>query len=384
MANYYLKAELLEKKEQIKFFFTTQDQSISFYNTQIKRIDPIDNEKIDQTYFSDTIVFNYVTRSFQLNKKLLFYMQHDAQFYQVSIIKPQSFVDIYVMIVSLSLLVLVVLLFFILFIVNRQSVKDALKVFYSTINQLKGFNLDDTLNLDQEAEIDEFRQLNRALCMMSDRIKQDFLDLKQYSENTSHELQTPLAILNAKLEELLQSDNLRDEQLIVISNLISTVDRLSNINKALIFLTKIENRIYEDKEHISVNNLIKNHIEIYNDLIEDRQISLVINEKHNLTIHANRLLLETLVNNLIGNSIKHNNDYGSLMIEIETSALIIKNTGKELNVPTQQLFKRFEKGNSGAKSLGIGLSIVQKICEISQFKIDYTNEKEWHIVKVTF
>lgn len=388
MANYYLETELFRLKEQYTYHFEEDAEPTRFFNTNTQLIDlsqtAYQTLDLNTTQFSDTIIFDPVTKSYQLNKQLKFYAQKEQKTYEVRLLEPQSFIDIYVMIFGLSLLSLVVLLFLLLFIVHRHSIRFAMQVFYKTIHQLSHFNANDQLELDQDTDIDEFRQLNTTVNSMSERIRQDFLNLKQYSENTSHELQTPLAILSAKLEELLQSENLTEQQMIDISNLISTVDRLSNINKALIFLTKIDNHIFIEKESVSVQDILENQIVLYQDLMDSRGLKLSKKFENIKLIRANRLLLETLISNLLGNAIKHNIEDGSIKINLDEHHLQIKNTGKKLNVPVEQLFQRFEKGNSGAKSLGIGLSIVKKICETSDFKIDYQTEDIWHNISIRF
>lgn len=383
ITSYYLETELKQEQELFTDHFTSHDNSDSYINTHIKAIDFRTSKKLVKPVFSDTIIFNKNHQSYQLYKNIKFNISKEQKHYEINIIKSQKSIDLYIMIFSVHLFTLILILFATFFFINRQSIKSTLRVFYQTISQLKSFNINDQLKLEQETEIDEFRHLNKALDLMSNRIKKDFLNLKQYSENTSHELQTPLAILNAKLEELLQSENLTEKQLIEISGLISTVNRLSNINKALMFLTKIENRIFDEVETIPLKKIIKNQLDLYEDLIQSRSLNLKLDLK-DVAILGNPLLVEALINNLIANSIKHNFEEGQISITLAENKLIIENTGPELKVSTKHLFNRFEKGNPAVKSLGIGLSIVKKICDVSQSQVQYESKLEQHKISIDF
>jgi signal transduction histidine kinase len=123
---------------------------------------------------------------------------------------------------------------------------------YDTINKLRAFDVNKDNRLDlMTSDIDEFEQLNEVFNAMDKKIKQDYERLKEYTENTSHELQTPLAIINTKLDELIQADNLTEEQVKSIAGLIETTNRLSKTNQALIFLAKLDNRVFADAQLVS-------------------------------------------------------------------------------------------------------------------------------------
>ena len=142
-----------------------------------------------------------------------------------------------------------------MFFVNRHSIKSALGVFYSTIRKLEDFEVNQTTTLSLDtAEIEEVKKLNQVFEKMSAQIRQDFISQKEYTENVSHELQTPLAIISSKADELMQADNLSKEQMEQLALLMETTNRLSKINQALIFLTKIDNRFYTEVSTSAIND----------------------------------------------------------------------------------------------------------------------------------
>ena len=98
--------------------------------------------------------------------------------------------------------------------------------------------------------------MNSVIQTMADSLKKDFESQKEYIENVSHEIQTPLSIINSKLDELIQSENLSKNQLEQIAVLMESTNRLYKINQALIFLTKIDNRFYNEASNINLNNLV--------------------------------------------------------------------------------------------------------------------------------
>ena len=190
----------------------------------------------------------------------------DEQYYNVSILKNQSQSDSLIKKIVIMNVGFAMLFFLIMFFVNRHSIKSALSVFYSTIRKLEDFELSKLQTLTLEtAEVQEIKKLNEVFEKMATQIYNDFEAQKEYTENVSHELQTPLAIISSKADELMQADNLSKEQMEQLALLLETTNRLSKINQALIFLTKIDNRFYTQGSSFSLNDLIKDKLQIFDD-----------------------------------------------------------------------------------------------------------------------
>jgi len=206
---------------------------------------------------------------------------------------------------------------------------------------------------------------------------------KEYTENVSHELQTPLAIISSKADELMQADNLSKEQMEQLALLLETTNRLSKINQALIFLTKIDNRFYTQESSFSLNDLIKEKLQIFDTAIQEKDLKLELDLIDITHVYMNPYLAETLVINLIKNAIIHNKSGGLLCVKLINNTLIISNSGFPLTFPEQDIFKRFVRSDNSKKNLGIGLSIVQRICELYTFNIAYTYDCE-HQFKIIF
>jgi signal transduction histidine kinase len=222
---------------------------------------------------------------------------------------------------------------------------------------------------------------------MIEKAQEDYQSLKEFTENASHELQTPTAIIRGKLDLLMESD-IRDEQAILIAETQNALERLSRIHSSLTLLTKLENKEYEAKEPVHISNLVRETLNAFDELIEMKSLRLEAHIEKGIDIPLHAALADLLVTNLISNAIRHNaprsGETGLIRVNLTREGLVVVNTGREPQVPTAELFERFKKGNAGSDSIGIGLAIVRQICELSQFEIIYEYRDGLHGLAVSF
>ena len=367
-------------QQQNEFIYTAQQNKVTDLVSELVFVHTTENKQLYS--FSDTVLI--ANEKYMLYRKLAFSYSQNEQDYKVSILLSQSESDKLIMKIVIMNVGFAMLFFLIMFFVNRRSVRNALTVFYSTIRKLEDFevNQNTTLSLDT-AEIEEVKKLNQVFEKMSAQIRQDFISQKEYTENVSHELQTPLAIISSKADELMQADNLSKEQMEQLALLLETTNRLSKINQALIFLTKIDNRFYTEGSTFSLNDLIKEKLSLFKDAIQDKNIKLKLDLLDITHVYMNPYLAETLIINLIKNAIVHNENGGILRITLNNQTLSIANSGSPLSFDEKDIFKRFTRSNENKKSLGIGLSIVQRICDLYAFNIAYSYADE-HQFKINF
>jgi signal transduction histidine kinase len=255
------------------------------------------------------------------------------------------------------------------------------KPFYAALDQLKNYNLAQRpAELMRHSGIHEFDELNAAITKMTDKIHADYNSLKAFSENASHEIQTPLAIIQSKLEMLIQSKDLREEQMKLIREVYESANRLSKLNQALILLTRIGNKQFADTLLISMNELVEKKLEHFEELLLMKEIRVSRELTESPALHMNPVLADVLIANLIGNAIKHNVKNGQLHVKTTKQSLTISNTGELLHTPPAELFDRFRKENASSESLGLGLSIVRQICDTYQIKISYTCVDKLHTI----
>lgn len=259
-----------------------------------------------------------------------------------------------------------------------------LSPFNATLRSIKKFTINQKSNIKfEKTNTVEFQELNKFLKKMTKRAQRDFIAQKEFSENASHELQTPIAVIKAKIELLMQSD-LDEQQLIKLTSMLEELEKLSKINQALTLLTKLENFEGHESTSINISAIIEETILFFSDLIEMKSISLTKNIKKNVFIKMDENLIRILLHNLFSNAIRHNFIEGKIEIEILATKLSIKNTGNPPLVPTEELFGRFKKGNQSLDSIGIGLAIVKKICEIFDHSIQYYYISSFHILEINF
>jgi signal transduction histidine kinase len=274
-------------------------------------------------------------------------------------------------------------LLLILFITNRYVLNGLWKPFYETLNKLKAFSISDhqAFHLKQN-KVDEFNELNQVVQTMSSRVKNDYQHLKQFTENASHEMMTPLAVITAKLDTLIQDETLKPEQFDQINDIYASASKLSRLNQSLLLLVKIENNLVDDTELLSLDGLIGQKIRQFHELIltKDIQVSEYLGEKQ---VVASKYLIDILLNNLFSNAIRHNTAHGQLIITLTTNKLVFQNTGAEKPMDEENLFVRFKKGQK-SEGTGLGLTIVKNICNLYHWDICYSFENSFHTFEIGF
>jgi len=273
-----------------------------------------------------------------------------------------------------------------LFVITRIVHKKLWKPFYRTLAQTEQFNIQHNDVPDfQPSNTKEFDQLNRALRTLIDENLSAYKSQKEFTENASHEMQTPLAVLRSKLDILMQQPDLTEEQTCIIQTLYDATSRMTRINKNLLLLAKIENLQFQDTQTINVADAVEAALSFLSEQTETANISVEKKlEDRALTVQANELLFESLINNVIINAIKHNVKDGVILVLLENNRLNIINTGVCQKLDNEMLFCRFATMNSKSKGSGLGLAIVRQICTLYGWHINYSFENDVHRFEVAF
>ena len=320
------------------------------------------------TNFSDTVLIEY--DQYVLYRKINFYHNFKNYNYKIEILQSQAQTDLLIWRIVILNVALAMSFFLIIFFLNHLSVKRGLRIFYKTVSKLENYNIGKPELISFEnSEIDELNKLTDVFKKMTLKISNDYKEQKEYTENVSHEIQTPLAIISSKADELLQSENLKKTELEQLEIIMNTTTRLAKINQALILLTKIDNRFYTNEESIPLLKLINEKLNFFEDLLAEKKIEVKLDIHSSYNLQMNSYLADTLFLNLIKNAIMHNIENGKIIIKLNSSSLSILNTGPALNI-VGDIFKRFVRSEN-KDSLGIGLSIVKKICSYYSISIGY-------------
>ena len=369
-----LSARLLQMQED----FIENTKSANDINTlSNKNIFIQESQNNNEPSLSDTVLIengNYV-----LYRKINFFHIYKNQNYRIEILQSQAQTDLLVWRIVILNVALAMSFFLIIFFLNQISVHRGLRIFYKTVSKLENYNISNPELISFEnSEIDELNKLTEIFKKMSSKISTDFNEQKEYTENVSHEIQTPLAIISAKADELLQSENLNKNEMEQLETIMNTTSRLARINQALILLTKIDNKFYTETTSCIVLKLLNEKIEFYSHLIIEKGIEVEIDVDDKFEISMNAYLADTLFLNLIKNSIMHNIIDGKIQIHFDGQSLHIRNSGPELDIKGN-IFKRFVR-SSNKDSLGIGLSIVKRICDLYLINITYNYINQHHFI----
>ena len=168
----------------------------------------------------------------------------------------------------------------------------------------------------------------------------------------------------------------------MISSLEEANLRLVRLNKSLLLLSKIENNQFPLTEQVDLKILIMQMLEQYRPKAELHQIAITEDYRDELYLDANKTLIEMLVGNLVSNAIRYNVDNGKISIELSHNAMVIRNLGPATPLPAGKIFERFYKSGEQTGSIGLGLSIVRKICDLYQYRLDYQFTDGWHVFSV--
>lgn len=380
-------ALVLRKKEfMLKFQPTLLEREIipwNHYNRDILIAPdtlPLSGMIIQSTFLLDTldkewepyrVLYSPVT--IEKNRHLLMV--------RLSLVESQDLMEAIAILYIVILLVLIAGFFFI----NKNVSKRIWNPFYKTLHAIEQFNIEHIeAPVLSKTTIQEFNDLNISIQKLISNNIQTYKGQKEFIENAAHELQTPVALFQSKLDLLLQNPSLTREQAQIIQSLYETASKLSRLNKNLLLLTKIENSVFEKNESINLWECINDAWFSFKEQAEAKNIQLDIYGESEVMITANRGLVESLLNNLVSNSIRHNPVKGQAVLNLSRNQLILQNTAMNGSLDEQKLFKRFSKSTDQLNGNGLGLAIVASICHKYNWKLSYQYEQSQHYFIITF
>lgn len=350
-----------------------EDQTI-FIKTDLNKITP---------RFFDTIYVNPKEKENKPGRAVETIIQVNDSYYKVIITVSRESTEYLLQFVGIITLSLMIGLLLILFLANRYFLKGLWKPFYALLTQIKGFSIseDNKFKLVND-RVDEFVELEAAIESMSSSVRNDYQHLKHFTDNASHEMLTPLAVITSKLDTLIQHPGLPTEIYEQIGDIYAATGKLSRLNQTLLLLTKIDNHLIDDKEFVDLAELIAAKSKQFNELMLAKNIKYqeILQPKE---VIVSKYLIDILLNNLFSNAIAHNIDNGKLIITITSQELIFQNTGLKQLLNQDDIFERFKKGNK-SEGTGLGLTLVENICKFYGWKVSYDYKDELHSFKIFF
>ena len=235
-----------------------------------------------------------------------------------------------------------------------------------------------------DTRIPEFRRLNEAAAQAVERSEQLFKQQKQFIGNASHELQTPLAVCNNRIEWLLDNTELTEEQMDELFKTKHTLNYIVRLNKSLLFLSRIDNGQFTDSRPVEINSIVKRLLDDYKEIFSHYKAQISLEEQGLLKITMNETLAESLISNLLKNAFIHNKEKGHVRVTIQADSLTIANTGQTVPLDSEHIFERFYQGSKKKESTGLGLAIAEAICRQYGLHISYRYQGEEHIFLLQF
>ena len=225
----------------------------------------------------------------------------------------------------------------------------------------------------------EFIRMQQLYLEMIDQIEKDYRNLKEYTENMAHEMQTPLTIIRNKTENLIADENVMHQQAGTVKILYDEVNHLSKLGNTLNLLTKIENGEFSDAIEVKTSPVIEKHVEAIRELAQLKSLSLETDlfKDHQLLIDP--FLFDIVLKNLLRNAVHYGSPDGPIRIQTTRNSFSVSNYGKALDIPPEKLFERFFGKKGSRTSLGLGLSLVKKICELNGLSVNYSYRDNQHI-----
>ena len=308
----------------------------------------------------------------------------DERFYELSVYTPSIEKrdlkeSIFYLLIGLFVILLVIILLINIWVFHRS-----MKPFYQLLEWLEHYRLGkNNEKLCIETHTTEFRKLNEAVSRYVAHSEEVFEKQKQFIGNASHELQTPLAICQNRLEMLLEDETLGEQQMSEIMKTYQTLEYLSKLNKSLLLLSKIDNHQFSEEKEVCLNEVLHRYMDDYQEVYAYCGITLTVEEESELYWNMNETLAVVLITNLLKNAFVHNINKGSIRIVISSSGIRFGNTASGSALDASRVFDRFYQGSKKKEgSTGLGLAIVDAVCRHSSLKIRYRFEEDMHWFEV--
>ena len=202
-------------------------------------------------------------------------------------------------------------------VINIWVFRRSMKPFYQLLNWLDKYRLgQENEPLDISTYTTEFRKLNETVKRYATHSEEIYRQQKLFIGNASHEIQTPLAVCQNRIEMLMEDESLSEEQLSELAKTYQTLEYVSKLNKSLLLLSKIDNSQFADSANVCINELVHRYMDDYQEVYDYKEIQITLNEKENFHLQINETLATMLITNLLKNAYVHNNEHGTIQIEI--------------------------------------------------------------------
>ncbi len=376
--------QLIQEKNEGKLDSVKYDGSNNSFI--IEKITKEEASLMENMSFKDTNVFITARNETEPCKRLIVpFYDINNNYYKLTIYTPTiekiELKERILFLLSLIVIILIISVISIYFAVYRKTFNPL----YALLNWHRNYQLGGNKQTfpENKSNIKEIQELFDAAKTSTQRAEEAYQQQKLFLGHASHEIQTPLAVSITQLESLLEDESLNEEQMTKIFTTISTLRKMTKMNKSLLLLSKIENNQFNNKELTNINAIIHEKIDLFKETFSQKEINIKINEKDTLEIEIDNILCDMLINNLLKNSFIHNIQGGDIIIEINKDSLIFSNSGKPTALNEKMIFNYFYKESNEQNSSGLGLVLIKSICKKNNLNIDYQFIEKKHTFLIT-
>jgi len=395
MAFYFLLNYILIK--QVDETLENEQQEIVQYIAKWNAFPEIINTEDQQIYiqkvmapvqsrqYSSSKQWNEIEKKQEWMRQLVFGVSVSNSHYQVTVKKSEEQAHHLLKLIVLLAAAMIALILIVAIVINRVLLKRLWRPFYETVDTAAGYSLhkQQPLALPQTT-IEEFSLLNDTLNSMTQRIHTDYKTLKAFTGNAAHEIQTPLAVIKANTESLMQDEEILKLHHPEITAIEQSANRLSRLNQSLLLLAKIESHRFTFTEKADWKALIEQQLDAIQELMSANKIHLTTDLGNCVTVF-NQQFAVIIITNLLNNAIRYNFENGTVHLSLSQKEFTISNTSHIPQLDAEQVFKRFYRHpQSKAEGNGLGLSIVQQICTEAGYTIQYQYVKDVHSFRIIF
>ena len=283
------------------------------------------------------------------------------------------------------LLALYIILIFTVVIITLAVFQKSMRPFYAILDWLNSYTpCNPHSSLSVTTDIDEFRQLEQAAKDAADRSDEAFERQKQFIGNASHELQTPLAVLGGRIDLMIDSDTLSEENMGELIQMKREIGHISRLNKTLLLMTKIDNGQFPEISDVDFTVLVTCQKEIYSEIFVGKNMTCSLKKpEQDVCIRINETLATVLVSNLIKNAFVHSKEGEEIIITLTPEALTIANNGDSALDGTR-IFERFYQGAKKDGSTGLGLALAKTAADRSGMELSYSFVNHMHVFRLSF
>ena len=370
------------RAKRINWFLQEHDTLVNFRSDEVVLLTDL-RDTLNYPQYSDTLIFFSDLEEYQLHRQKIIVVKNNQKAYLVKmLININDFTKLkrdiaHRIVPSFIILALIIILF------STFMSGYLFTPFHRILEQMNKYKIGKGIHISNvKTSTSEFKKMQYLFKRMVTRIEDDYCKLKEYTENMAHEIQTPLAIIRNKTERLIGDENVMKEHQETVKAIYNETNHISKLGNTLNLLTKIENGEYDKTIYLKTKDIILQHIESVKELVGLKMLTLEtdLDSEHSLLIDP--FLFEIILRNLLRNSIRYAVNDGPIKISTQNQQLVVSNYGELLKVEKEKIFERFYTSDKSNQSLGLGLALVKRICELNQLQIKYAYNDGQHVFSI--